>query len=387
MHTLLKWLAAALLAGALPFVQAADGGQRPNVLLIVADDLGFSDIGALGGEIATPNLDRLARQGMTFLDFHATPSCSTTRSALLSGNDPHLVGVGMMAEWRGRLKPEQRERLRPGYEGVLAAKVPTLAELLGDAGYHTYIAGKWHLGKQPELQPQKRGFEESYVLLEGGAANFKQANMALLPNYSTTYLHDGQPIGLPDDFYSSTWYTDRLIEMIERRAGDGRPFFAFAAYTAPHWPLQAPDAYLAKYRGRYDAGYQAIADQRLARQRELGLISEGYPSQAQLEGVPAWSTLSDEQQRQSARTMEVYAAMVEAFDAEVGRLLDHLRRSGQLDNTLVLFMSDNGPEGRDSMDARWVAEHFDNRQENYGRRCCRAAPGRRSARCRGGATR
>ncbi|UXJ54996.1 arylsulfatase [Pseudomonas citronellolis] len=368
MHTLLKWLAAALLAGALPFVQAADGGQRPNVLLIVADDLGFSDIGALGGEIATPNLDRLARQGMTFLDFHATPSCSTTRSALLSGNDPHLVGVGMMAEWRGRLPPAQRERLRPGYEGVLAARVPTLAELLGDAGYHTYIAGKWHLGKQPELQPQKRGFEESYVLLEGGAANFKQANMALLPNYSTTYLHDGQPIGLPDDFYSSTWYTNRLIEMIERRAGDGRPFFAFAAYTAPHWPLQAPDAYLAKYRGRYDAGYQAIAEQRLARQRELGLIPEGYPSQAQLEGVPAWSTLSDEQQRQSARTMEVYAAMVEAFDAEVGRLLDHLRRSGQLDNTLVLFMSDNGPEGRDSMDARWVAEHFDNRLENYGRR-------------------
>ncbi|MCY1404362.1 Arylsulfatase [compost metagenome] len=192
--------------------------------------------------------------------------------------------------------------------------------------------------------------------------------MTLLPNYSATYLHNGQPIELPEDFYSSTWYTDRMIEMIDRRSADGKPFFAFAAYTAPHWPLQAPDRYLEKYRGRYDAGYQVIADQRLARQRELGLIPDGHPLQAQLENVPSWSGLSPEERRKSARSMEVYAAMVEAFDAEVGRLLEHLRSTGQLAKTLVLFMSDNGPEGRDGMDPKWVAANFDNRLENYGRR-------------------
>ncbi|CAD5110087.1 arylsulfatase [Zestomonas carbonaria] len=364
MNTVLKRLACLLLGLSLPAL-AADAKQ-PNIVLIVADDLGFSDIGALGGEIATPYLDDLAQQGMLLMDFHATPSCSPTRAMLMSGNDPHLTGVGMMAEWRGRL-PEGTE-VRPGYEGVLADNVPTLAELLGDSGYHTYIAGKWHLGKRLEQQPHKRGFDEAYVLLEGGAANFKQDNMALLPNYSTTYVHNGQPIELPDDFYSSTWYTDRLIEMIGKRTGDGKPFFAFAAYTAPHWPLQAPDSYLEKYRGRYDAGYEVIAEQRLARQRELGLVPAEHPVKAQLEGVPAWSELSPRQRRESARGMEVYAAMVESLDAEIGRLVEYLRGAGLLEDTLILFMADNGPEARASADPEWVARNFDNSLDNYGRR-------------------
>lgn len=345
---------------------AAPTVKQPNILLVVADDLGFSDLSALGSEIQTPNLDKLLADGRLMLDFHAAPSCSPTRAMLMSGNDPHLVGLGMMSETRKRL-PAGAE-VRAGYEGVLGANVATLAELLHDAGYRTYIAGKWHLGMQPAQQPHNRGFDQAYVLLEGGAAHFKQANMDLQSNYSATYRHNGEPIALPDDFYSTTWYTDRLIDAIDQGKASNKPFFAFAAYTAPHWPLQAPDAYLAQYRGRYDQGYEVIAHERLKRQREAGLVPADFSLQAQLEGVPSWASLSDEQKRQSARTMEVYAAMVTALDAEVGRLVNHLRKTGELENTMILFMSDNGPENATRVDPEWIKANFDNRLDNYGRR-------------------
>lgn len=340
--------------------------KQPNILLIVADDLGFSDLSALGSEIQTPNLDKLLTDGRLMLDFHAAPSCSPTRAMLMSGNDPHLAGLGMMAEARKRLPAGAQ--VRAGYEGVLGSNVATLAELLHDAGYRTYISGKWHLGMQPAQQPQNRGFDQAYVLLEGGAAHFKQANMALQPNYSSTFRHNGEPIELPDDFYSTTWFTDRLIDAIDDGKASNKPFFAFAAYTAPHWPLQAPDEYLAQYRGRYDQGYEVIARERLARQRKAGLVPADFPLEPQLEGVPGWASLTEQQQQQSARTMEVYAAMVAALDAEVGRLVDHLRKTGELDNTLVLFMSDNGPENATRVDPNWIKENFDTRLANYGRR-------------------
>ncbi|KAF1309363.1 Arylsulfatase [Pseudomonas sp. SG-MS2] len=340
--------------------------KQPNILLIVADDLGFSDLSALGSEIQTPNLDKLLTDGRLMLDFHAAPSCSPTRAMLMSGNDPHLAGLGMMAEARKRLPAGAQ--VRAGYEGVLGSNVATLAELLHDAGYRTYISGKWHLGMQPAQQPQSRGFDQAYVLLEGGAAHFKQANMALQPNYSSTFRHNGEPIELPDDFYSTTWFTDRLIAAIDDGKASNKPFFAFAAYTAPHWPLQAPDEYLAQYRGRYDQGYEVIARERLARQRKAGLVPADFPLEPQLEGVPGWASLTKQQQQQSARTMEVYAAMVAALDAEVGRLVDHLRKTGELDNTLVLFMSDNGPENATRVDPNWIKENFDTRLANYGRR-------------------
>ncbi|MBH3416481.1 arylsulfatase [Pseudomonas putida] len=345
---------------------AAQTVKQPNILLIVADDLGFSDLSALGSEIQTPHLDKLLADGRLMLDFHAAPSCSPTRAMLMSGNDPHIAGLGMMAEARKRL-PAGAE-VRAGYEGVLGANVATLAELLHDAGYRTYISGKWHLGMQPAQQPQNRGFDQAYVLLEGGAAHFKQANMDLQANYSATFQHNGKPIELPDDFYSTTWFTDRLISAIDEGKASQKPFFAFAAYTAPHWPLQAPDKYLAQYRGRYDQGYEAIARERLERQRKAGLVPADFPRQAQLEGVPSWASLTVEQQRQSARTMEVYAAMVAALDAEVGRLVDHLRKAGELDNTLILFMSDNGPENATRVDPNWIKQHFDNNLDNYGKR-------------------
>lgn len=345
---------------------AAETVKQPNILLIVADDLGFSDLSALGSEISTPNLDKLLGDGRLMLDFHAAPSCSPTRAMLMSGNDPHLSGIGMMAEARGRL-PAGSE-VRPGYEGVLGTNVATLAELLHDAGYRTYIAGKWHLGMERAQQPQNRGFDQAHVLLEGGAAHFKQQNMSLLPNYTWTFRHNGEPVELPDDFYSTHWFTDRLIDSIDQGKSSGKPFFAFAAYTSPHWPIQAPDEYLAKYRGRYDQGYEVIARERLERQRKAGLVPADFPLTPQFEGVPDWATLTPEERQHSARTMEVYAAMVESLDAEVGRLVEHLRQDGELENTLVLFMSDNGPENANRADPNWVKSNFDNRLDNYGRR-------------------
>lgn len=355
-----------LLLGAAAPLMAASTVNKPNVLLLVADDLGFSDLSALGSEIATPHLDKLLNAGQLMLDFHTAPSCSPTRAMLMSGNDPHIAGIGMMAEVRGRLPAGSQ--VRAGYEGVLGSNVATLAELMHDAGYHTSIAGKWHLGMQPAQQPQNRGFDQSWVLLEGGAAHFKQANMGMMPNQTWTFQHNGQPIDLPDDFYSTRWFTDRLIETIDQSKAAGKPFFAFAAYTAPHWPLQAPDNYLAQYRGRYDKGYEVIARERLERQRAAGLVPADFALDAQLEDVPAWSTLTPQQQQQSARTMETYAAMVQALDDQIGRLVEHLRQRGELDNTLIVFMSDNGPESANRADPNWVASHFDNQLANYGRR-------------------
>ncbi|MGC5703055.1 sulfatase-like hydrolase/transferase [Pseudomonas sp. NFXW11] len=363
MNRLLICLLASVLTWPLAAFATANA-KKPNILLLVADDLGFSDLSALGSEIATPNLDRLLRQGRLLLDFHSAPACSPTRAMLMSGNDPHLAGLGMMSEARSRL-PEGSE-VHPGYEGVLGDNVATLAELLRDAGYRTYIAGKWHLGGAPEQQPHRRGFDQAYVLLEGGSAHFKQANMGLMPNYPWTFVHNGQALELPDDFYSSTWFTERLMAMIG--SAEDRPFFALAAYTSPHWPLQAPDAYLEQQRGRYDRGYEVLAEERLARQRQLGMVAADYRPRPLLEGVPAWNALSPEEQQRSARSMEVYAAMVRSLDDQIGRLVDFLRQRGELDNTLIVFMSDNGPESLVRGDPAWVAEHFDNRLENYGRR-------------------
>ncbi|KTT51879.1 arylsulfatase [Pseudomonas oryzihabitans] len=348
-------------------VFATEPVRKPNILLIVADDLGFSDLSALGSEITTPNLDSLIKQGKLLLDFHTAPSCSPTRAMLMSGNDPHLVGLGMMAETRQRVIP-QDQAARDGYAGVLLDNVATLSELLQDSDYRTYIAGKWHLGKEPAQQPQNRGFDEAYVLLEGGASHFKQANMSLMPGTASTYLYNGKPIELPEDFYSTQWYTERLLHLLKRDQASSKPFFAFAAYTSPHWPLQAPDSYLEKYRGRYDKGYEVIGKERLERQRAAGLVPADYPSSPQLIGVPSWDSLSTEQQQRSARTMEAYAAMVESLDAEVGRLVGYLRETRQLDDTLIIFMSDNGAEHADRVDPKWIKANFDNSLENYGRR-------------------
>lgn len=345
------------------------GEVRPNFLLIVADDLGFSDLGVMGSEIRTPNLDALAAEGLVLTDFHVSPTCSPTRAMLLTGLDTHPAGLGSM---RGQASPEQAGQ--PAYAGVLSERVVTVAELLQDAGYLTALSGKWHLGIGPGQRPVDRGFERAYGFLGGGASHFSD-QLALFfsgaPPRKAMMEDDGVPVTqLPDDWFSTTGFTDKLIEQMDSARRSARPFFALATYTAPHWPLQAPEAYLDRYAGTYDAGWDVLRAQRVDALARLGVI-EVQAAPERLPFVPAWSDLDEAEQRRAARTMEVYAAMVEHLDHEIGRLVDWLETTGQRDNTWILFFADNGAEGnpvnRIVDDFEWVENAFDNRLENIGR--------------------
>ena len=369
----LLMLAAAALCGGPAAAQgaaAATPAKRPNILLIVADDLGYSDLGAFGGEIETPHLDALARDGVRLTSFYSAPFCSPTRAMLMSGTDNHLAGFGGMAEL---LTPEQRGR--PGYEGFLNERVLPFPQLLRDAGYHTYMTGKWHLGTTPAVSPANRGFERSYAMVQGGAGHFDQTGIitgdpAKPPR--AIYNEDGRLVDIPTrGFYSSAFFARRMISYIDGHRGDGKPFFGYLAFTAPHWPLQAHDATIRKYEGRYDVGYDAIRERRTARQKALGLI----PKDAQVyTGHPLWPTwdkLTPEQRRIESKRMAVYAAMVDDMDHYVGEVVAYLKQIGEYDNTLILFMSDNGADGNTALDEgrtrEWVKTTMDNSVANSGR--------------------
>ena len=326
---------------------AMQADARPNILFVLADDLGISDLGAFGSEIKTPNLDRIAMRGIRLTSFAAHATCSPSRATMLTGVDSHLAGFGTM---RGDATPEQVGK--PGYEGFLNQRVVTVAQLLKDGGYHTYISGKWDMGVKDEHTPDKYGFDRSYVLLQGSADHFDEVGaMAEAP--VPFYREDGKPASLPDDFYSSKDYTDKLISFIDRNRGDGKPFFAYLAYTAPHYPLQAPDDYIAKYAGVYDAGYDAIFNARVARMREMRIVPPNAQPAAPDKAWPAWSDLPPEMRALEAKRMQIYAAMIEAMDYHFGRLIRHLESTGQADNTLIVFLSDNGPDGSNPLDWGW----------------------------------
>lgn len=359
----------ALLAAAICLASASvTAAERPNILLIVADDLGYSDLGAFGGEIATPNLDTLASSGLQLTSMYAAPTCSPTRAMLMSGTDNHLAGLGTMAEALPQMPFLQG---KPGYEGYLNQQSHSIAELLRDGGYRTSMVGKWHLGLAPEQGPDRRGFEQSFTLLEGGGVHFKPKAGSTAKIEQITYRENGQPVELPDDFYSTDFYTDKLLAYLKAGQDSGKPFFAYAAYTSPHWPLQAPEAYLDKYQGRYAAGYDAVRQARIQRMQDKGLLPKDFQAAAPLPvnpQLPAWDQLSPERQRIEARKMEIYAAMVDNLDHNIGRVLDYLRQSGQLDNTLVLFMSDNGAAGERHEMYYPAGPDTDNSLANLGKR-------------------
>ena len=341
--------------------------QKPNILVIVADDLGYSDIGAFGGEIATPHLDALAKGGLRLTGFHTAPTCSPTRSMLLSGTDNHLAGLGSMAEL---LAPNQKGR--PGFEGHLPNDVATLADRLRTLGYTTLMSGKWHLGTTADQQPARRGFDRSFDLAQGGGNHFGTDIVADQTARGTTYWQDGKQLtSLPPSFYSSDAYADRFIDFL--KAGTTKPFFGYLTFTAPHWPLQVPDEDLDRYKGRYDAGFEALRQQRLARLRQLGLIPAGVKAHDPVfkPGL-SWGELSADEKARQTRAMEIYAAMVERMDRNIGRVIAELKASGQYDNTIILFTADNGAEGTDlarsenpEFKARVAAA--DNRLANYGK--------------------
>jgi len=351
---------------------AADLPQgKPNILLIVADDMGYSDLGCFGGEINTPNIDALAARGLRGTNFYVAPSCSPSRSMLLTGTDSHVAGIGNMAEWTG-----QTQRGQPGYEGYLNTRVVTVASLLRDAGYHTYMAGKWHLGEKPDQWPAARGFERDFSLLQGAGSHWSDM-LGLLPSEpKVTYTRNGEQVKeLPKDYYSSKGLTDFIIQSIDGSGRDDKPFFAYLAYQAPHGPLAVPDEWRDKYKGRYDAGYDAIREERLRRQKTLGIVGQDVVTFPRLPNLPAWDKLTEEQQRLAARKMELYAAMIEYMDDQIGRLLAHLKKTGKYENTLIVFISDNGAAGEDMAELvtklapaakDWFSKTFDNRPENWG---------------------
>jgi len=343
-------------------VQAAD---RPNILVLVADDLGYSDLGAFGSEIRTPNLDALTRSGMLLTNFHSGASCGPTRAMLMTGTDNHLVGMGFQG------KPDLPEHIdNPHYVGYINDDVVSVATLLRDSDYHTYMVGKWHLGVEPKMRPSARGFERTFALSGGGASHFGDG-LGLFSETST-YWADGEEIEkLPEDFYSSEYYTDTMIDFIEDGRSDGNPFFAYMAYTSVHWPIQVPDDWLNVYKGRYDAGWDVLREERIARMKELGIVDKNATPYPRRDDVPAWVDLSPIAKQVESRKMELYAAMLENLDSHMGRVIEYLKKTGQYDNTFIIFMSDNGAEGNNIggmyINPYWLPATYDNRLENMGR--------------------
>ena len=337
---------------------------RPNILLIVVDDMGYTDLGAFGSEIATPNIDELAMSGVRLTNFHASAQCAPTRAMLMSGTNNHTAGMGAMF---GKTFIEGGFGDRRGYERYLHPRVASLPERMNEAGYNTYMAGKWHLGGDDEKKPTARGFDRAFALMQGSASHLEHRHVRPI-----AYRENGTVVeSLPVDFYSTDFYTEKIIEYIGEHNDQDGPFFAYLALTAPHWPLQVPSDYLELHRGKYEHGYDVQRQRRLTEAAKLGVIPEVDASLFDPTGA-TWESLSEEEQRYSTRTMELYAAMMTNLDDNIGRLIGHLDATGNLNNTIVFFMSDNGAEAdREDLNSTHAhaiksSNHYDNNYDNLG---------------------
>ena len=318
-----------------PTLAGAQQPGRPNVVLILADDLGYTDISPFGSEINTPNIARLAAEGLSFTNYHTAANCAPARAMLLTGVDSHRNGVPNIPE---SIPPEQMAY--DHYQGVLSDEVVTLASLLQADGYHTYMTGKWHLGHTPSLLPSARGFDRTIAMADTGADNWEQRTY--LPIYDqANWYADGAPHTLPDDFYSSEYFIDKTIEFIASNESSDRPFFAYIPFQAVHIPVQAPREYSDKYAGVYDEGWTVLREKRRQAAIAAGVIPAGSEV-AVTPGTRDWNAMTDEQKRYDARRMEVYAGMVDAMDAHIGRLMSYLESINEYDNTIFIFTSDNG---------------------------------------------
>ena len=342
----------------------ADGQQRPNLLLIVADDLGYSDLGCFGGEIATPHLDSLASGGVRLTQFYNTGRCCPSRAAILTGQYPHRVGLGHMTTDLGQA----------GYRGRVSAQAVTIAEVLQHHGYQTFLSGKWHLGTP---DPTKHGFDEFFGTLVSAKTFWDPGHFLRLPAGRSRRNYQAE------DFYGTDALGDYAVDFLDStRDTPDRPWFLYLAFNAPHFPLQAPQREIAKYADTYQVGWDVIRRRRLRRMKELGIIDRSTKLSARSrywdwgEPVarknPAWKKLPRDRQGDLARRMAIYAAMVDRLDQNVGRLLDELRAHNELDNTLILFTSDNGacfewdPNGFDVQSSRNNVLHWDDQLKKMG---------------------
>ena len=318
---LLAWIAAA---------SAVFAAGRPNLIVILTDDMGYSDLGCYGGEIATPNLDRLAANGLRFTQFYNATRCCPTRASLLTGVYPHQAGMGFMV----------RTIDHPGYRGDLSPETVTLAEVLKTSGYHTGMAGKWHVARSHAPRdgianwPRQRGFDFFYGTIRGFGSFYDPDTLC---RGNTFITPENDPEYQPKKYYYTDAITDNAVAFLRGTAGGEKPFFLYVAYTAAHWPLQAPERHLAKYRGRYDGGYDAVRRARVERLRRMGLMP---PDWEPAPTIGDWGAVKDK--AWEARGMETYAAMIDCMDEGVGRILKQLETDGRLDNTLILYLHDNG---------------------------------------------
>jgi arylsulfatase len=324
-------------------IVADDNPPRPNIVVILADDLGYSDLGCYGSEIATPNIDRLAEQGVRFRQFYNNGRCCPSRASILTGQYPAQVGVAAMID--GYAKWIRDAADLPSYDDHLSAETPTIAELLSEAGYRTMMSGKWHLGQRPAEWPSARGFDRSFALIPGamnyygGETTGPRADMAL----------DDQKFVPPHDgFFATDAFTDRAIEFLDETNERDDPFFLYLPFNAPHWPLHAPPEDIAKYDGKYDQSWQETRQRRRQRMIDLDVIEEMALMAPMDRGdVKPWDALTPEKRDEWARRMEIYAAQVTRMDQNIGRVLDQLDAMGVADDTLVIFLSDNGGAAED----------------------------------------
>jgi arylsulfatase len=312
---------------------AAAQSPKPNIIVILADDFGYSDLGYYGSEIATPNIDRLASAGLRFTQFYNAARCCPTRASLLTGLYPHQAGMGWMTGTQTEF---------PGYSGELAHDAATIGEVLRPAGYATYMTGKWHLTSKVKPKgpkdnwPMQRGFDRYYGTIQGGGSFY---DPAMLCRDNTPITPEGDPEYKPAKFYYTDAISDHSVRFIrEHHAQQAeKPFFMYVAYTSPHWPMHAPDEHVAKYKGKYDAGYAPIRAARFERMKSMGILDPKWELSPQ-----AWKWEEQEHKAWEARCMEVYAAMVERMDHGVGQIVEALKSTGELDDTLILFLGDNG---------------------------------------------
>jgi arylsulfatase A-like enzyme len=313
-------------------VRAESAEAKPNIVLILADDMGYSDIGCFGGEICTPNIDRLAAEGLRFTQFYNMCRCCPTRAALLTGLYPHQAGMGHMADDRN---------LGPHYQGHLNEQCRTLAEVLRSAGYRTALVGKWHVTsyeyRDPKVLhrstwPLQRGFDSFYGTMAGSGSYFSPPAMMR----GNEFLANA----VPPEFYLTDAISNEAVQQIDQWAGKGKPLFLYVGYTAPHWPLHAPAADIAAYHGMYDVGWDAIRQARLRRQIELNIVDPRWQLTPRDATMPDWEHVANK--AWESQRMAAYAAQVSVMDRGIGRILAALGRSGELDNTLLFFLSDNG---------------------------------------------
>jgi arylsulfatase A-like enzyme len=335
-------LTATTVAAQSPNPTTGHQGKRPNIVIILGDDLGYSDLGCFGGEIKTPNLDSLAKEGMRFTQFYTSASCSPTRSMLLTGVDTHLNGLGCMNEWAA---PNQWGV--DGYEGNLKTNLVTLPQMLRDAGYHTYMAGKWHMGKQPDQIPAARGFERDFSLLDG-AGSYWDMESFTAANPKSVFTEDGRYLRkLPKNYYATKTYTDKIISDIEADHKDGKPFFVYLSEQAPHDPYHLPRDWRKRHVGEYDKGWDVVRKERLQREIEIGIVPKDTELAERMWFIPDATLLAPATQAILGKKMELYAGMVENMDYHVGRLIDYLKKIGEYDNTIFIVFGDNGAEGAD----------------------------------------